>query len=432
MNGIWTETCKRLSQVLTPTAMETWFSECDIYDIDESRVILTAPDDFRCSVISSRFSAPVKNALHDLLCADFDLHVLTTEEAEKEMNGSFTDSSPIFEENEMFFDNFLVGESNILAFKAAMAIAAGDHKTYNSLFIYGNSGLGKTHLLSAVMHDFRKANPSGLIVYCRSDEFTNRMIRALQTRTMDEFRKEFRKADLLLIDDVEFIAGKQATQEEFYNTFNEIYHSGGSIVLTSDRPPRDLPLLEDRLKTRFEGGILAEVTAPDRKLRKDYICSRLRENSISLETSEVEYIADCCNGNFRQLSGVLKSIRAYYEILGTISHSHLEKTISGIVKTESRQLTPEKIIQETAHYFDIDKSQICGLSRERKSSAARQAAMYLCRDLLSMTLNDIGISFSNRDHATVAAAIRKARESELKDSRYAATLSDLRMNLKRI
>ena len=280
------------------------------------------------------------------------------------------------------------------------------------------------------MHEFRKNYPAKKIVYCRSEEFTNRMIKALLSKTMDAFRAEFRQADLLLIDDMEFIAGKESTQEEFYNTFNEIYHSGGSIILTSDRAPRELKTLEDRLRTRFEGGIIAEISSPEKSLRKDFITRDLQKSGIHLENEEIDYLVDCISDNFRQLSGALKSIHAYYDILGYISHIHLEKIVSCITNPDNRHLTPERIIKETATYFDIDDKQIRGLSRERRPSAARQIAMYLCRDLLSMTLTDIGKEFGNRDHATVSASIKKAQSNEQNDQQFTSSINDLRMNLK--
>ena len=322
VQDIWNEILKILSKKLTPTAIQTWFSECKAIDWDNSRLILCAKNDFTQSILSSRFSSVIKEALYDIFSSDCEVLILSGEDGlqdylEKKDPSSKNDMLP--EMQGFTFDRFIVGSSNRFAYAAAKAVS--EHpggQDYNPLFIYGNSGLGKTHLLFAIGQAIHEQYPKKIIAYVKGEDFTNRLINSLQNRKMQEFREEFRKVDLLLVDDIQFIAGKQSTQEEFFHTFNSIYEAGNQIVITSDRPPLEMSLLDDRLRTRFEGGVMADVQPPDLETRMVIIRNKAAQLGLILSEEAVSYIANNITANIRQLEGVIKKLTAYKEILNEV------------------------------------------------------------------------------------------------------------------
>ena len=431
MNQIWEEIRRILSKSLTSTAMETWFSGCKILEINDTEAVFVAADEFRKSVIEKRFTSSLKDALKELLCADYDVRIISGEEA-----GSFNtlrnrEAVSVSVNPEMDFDHFVVGESNRLAWSAAKKICDEENGSrYNPLFLYGGSGLGKTHLLNAIINEARSTGSMQKILYCRGDDFINRMCLALQEKKMPAFHEEFRSADLLLLDDVEFLAGKQATQEEVFNTFNSVIAGGGRVILTSDRPPKELTTLESRLKTRFEGGILAEIRSPDQETREKFIRRQVHDYGVAISDSDIAYIAENVTSNFRQISGAVKSICVYGDLLGSVTRASIDRVLSSVTQTGSLQITPGKIIQETARYFAVKEEQVRGSSRERKPLSARQTAMYLCRSMLSMTLSDIGDEFGKRDHATVMSSIKKVTSVVETDGYYKEAVNNIRLNLK--
>lgn len=430
MEQMWAEVKRILSNELTETCLKTWFSDCRIADIRDSVCIIIVPDEFRRTVMVRRFQPAIRHALQELLCADYELKMLLPDETDQCLSQQPSVKKQTVENTDYTFDRFIVGESNRLAYTAAAKIAAGkDSRMYNPLFVYGNSGLGKTHLLNAILNAVTASNPDKNVVYCRCEDFTNQMIRAIQEKKMEEFRKRYRQADYLLLDDIEFIAGKPSTQEEFFNTFCSIYESGGHIVLTSDRPPKDLSTLETRLRTRFESGIIAELGAPDLSMRKQFISETAKEFSCELSEENIACISEALTANFRQLKGAVKSICAYYDLNGSVTRECINRVLSSVTVPGSPRITSDRIIKETARYFSVEEKQIRGSSRERKPSAARQAAMYLCQTMLTMTLSEIGAEFGKRDHATVMASVRKAKAVSETDSIYSEALRNIRLNL---
>ena len=259
---IWNEIIKILSGQLTPTAITTWFSDCEPVEIEDCRLVLHTSTDFKRSIIVSRFGETIKAALSDLFSCDFDLIVLAGDEINDFVSKKKEENS-LPEMAGYTFDRFIVGNSNKFAHAAAVAVAERPGKTYNPLFIYGNSGLGKTHLLLAIGQAIHEREPNRKIAYVKGDEFTIQLVKSIKDGTAEEFRTKYRNVDLFLVDDIQFIAGKQQTQNEFFHTFNNIYEAGHQIVITSDRPPLEMSLLDDRLRTRFEGGLMADIQPPD-------------------------------------------------------------------------------------------------------------------------------------------------------------------------
>ena len=290
LNDIWQEIIRILSSQLTPTAITTWFSDCEPVEIDDCRLVLHTTTDFKRSIINSRFGDTIKAALSDLFSCDFDLLILAGDEINEYVNKKKDDNS-LPEMAGYTFDRFIVGNSNKFAHAAAIAVAENPGKAYNPLFIYGNSGLGKTHLLLSIGQAIHDRDPSKKIAYVKGDEFTIQLVKAIKDGTAEEFRTKYRNVDLFLVDDIQFIAGKQQTQNEFFHTFNNIYEAGHQIVLTSDRPPMEMSLLDDRLHTRFEGGLMADIQPPDFETRMAIIRNKAAQLGLLLSDDAVEYIA---------------------------------------------------------------------------------------------------------------------------------------------
>ena len=434
VQDIWNEILKILSKKLTPTAIQTWFSECKAIDWDNSRLILCAKNDFTQSILSSRFSSVIKEALFDIFSSDCEVLILSGEDGlqdylEKKNPSSKNDMLP--EMQGFTFDRFIVGSSNRFAYAAAKAVS--EHpggQDYNPLFIYGNSGLGKTHLLFAIGQAIHEQYPKKIIAYVKGEDFTNRLINSLQNRKMQEFREEFRKVDLLLVDDIQFIAGKQSTQEEFFHTFNSIYEAGNQIVITSDRPPLEMSLLDDRLRTRFEGGVMADVQPPDLETRMVIIRNKAAQLGLILSEEAVSYIANNITANIRQLEGVIKKLTAYKEILNeVITTESVKRAIEDVIRTGNDIPKPDKIIKETGRYYSISEEEIRGQNRSKLPAEARQVAMYLMRSLTNLSLKEIGEQFENRNHATVLSSIRKIEDVLKSDSSMAAKIRDISSNI---
>ena len=429
LNDIWAMVLQILSGQLTDTAISTWFDECEPVDIDGSRMVLKLNNDFKRGIVESRFSDMIKNALSEIFSCDFDLLILSSEELNDfQLKKKAENSLPEMEG--YTFDRFIVGGSNKFAHAAAMAVAENPGKNYNPLFIYGNSGLGKTHLLLAIGQSIHEKNPSKKIAYIKGDEFMNQMVKAIKNGTADEFRTKYRNVDLFLVDDIQFIAGKQATQDEFFHTFNNIYESGNQIVITSDRPPLEMSLLDDRLRTRFEGGLMADIQPPDLETRMAITRNKASQLGLLLSDDAVEYISNKITSNIRQLEGVIKKLTAYKEILDdVINIDSVKRAIMDVVKTGIYIPTPERIISETARYYGLSEADLRGQSRAKNIARARQISMYLMRSLTNLSLQDIGAEFEDRNHATVLSSIRKIEDMLDKDRAMNITIRDITSNI---
>ena len=404
-NDIWKMVLELLQKDLTQVTMDAWFSDLTAVEFQNDRFVLHTPDSFKQEIIEARYLDNIKSALHELFSADIDV-VITT--------GEFINNNQKKEKNaedEYTFKQFIVGSSNKFAHAAATAVANNPGRSYNPLFIYGQSGLGKTHLLYAIASAVRGTYPNDRIIYIKGEDFTNELINSIQTARVQEFRDKYRDSDVLLVDDVQFIAGKDSTQEEFFHTFNTLYESKKQIVLTSDRPPKEINLLEDRLKTRFEWGLIADIQPPDYETRIAII--RLKAESLGIElSSEInDYIATTITANVRQLEGTVKKIKALHELMGReIDKSLAEEAITDIFKENpGMKPTPEIILQEVSNFYTIPVEKLRGSGRSRDMVQPRQVAMYLVRKLTDYSLPEIGKVFS-RDHTTVLHSINKVEE----------------------
>ena len=430
LDDIWKAILDILSQNLTPTTINAWFSDCRPVEMEDCRLVLYTTKDFKRRIITDRFGTVIKAALHDLFSSDFDLLVLAGEEELNEYVSPKEKDSNLPEMEGYTFDRFIVGKSNEFAHAAALAVAQKPGKNYNPLFIYGNSGLGKTHLLLAIGQFISSHTPAAKIAYVKGDEFTIQMVKAIKEGTVDDFHTRYRDVDLLLVDDIQFIAGKRATQDEFFHTFNNIYEAGHQIVITSDRPPLEMSLLDDRLRTRFEGGLMADIQPPDLETRMAIARNKAAQLGLILSDEVIAYVAEQITANVRQLEGVIKRLTAYTELLGdspTIDTA--KKAIEDVIRDGDYIPTPEKIIRETAKYYNIKEEELTGQSRSKNTVMARQVSMHLMRTLTNLSLTAIGEQHGGRNHATVLSSIRKVEELLKSDPGMAGVIRDINSNI---
>ena len=427
---VWAKVLAYMENRLTATVISTWFDDAEVVELTEQKLVLFSPSEFRKNIIETRCMPHLKDAMQDLFQMDVQIEVLTGNELElyhsKNKKPEFLEYNPQFT-----FDRFVVGPSNRFAHAAAIAVANKPAEAYNPLFIYGPSGLGKTHLLYAIAGEINKHHPDYNIVYIKGDQFTVELIQALQEGRNQEFRNKYRNADLFLVDDIQFIAGKDSTQEEFFHTFNTLYENHRQIVLTSDRPPSELLRLEDRLKTRFEWGLIADINPPDYETRMAIIQNKSRSLGLDMPIEVSSYIAENITTNIRQIEGTVKKIKAYWELTGMeINVPNVSRAIKDMYKGKADTLpTPSLIISEVARFHNLDEDTLRGTQRNKGTAEARQLAMYLIRKMTNLSLPDTGREF-NRDHTTVIHAVKKV-ETALADAKNPLndTIRDITANI---
>ena len=432
ITDVWNSVLDILRQSVTETAMNTWFADCTPVELRDGRLTVCVPNDFKRGIINERFAESIRGALRELFSGNFELQILTKDELEEMEGEDGGESDPLPIVAGYTFDRFVVGPSNRFAHAAAVAVAEQRTKDYNPLFIYGNSGLGKTHLLLAIGHTIHSSDPSAKIAYIKGDEFTNQMIASLREGTAAEFRTKYRDVDLFLVDDVQFIAGKQATQEEFFHTYNNIYEAGHQIVITSDRPPIEMTKLDERLRTRFESGLMCDVQPPDVETRIAIIRNKATQLCMSLSDEVVEYIAESLTANVRQIEGVVNRLTAYRDLLNDdITIESVKRAIKDVIRMGEYLPTPDIIIEETARFYSLSPEEVRGQSRSKNVAMARQVAMYLIRTIIGSTipLTEIGKEFDGRNHATVLSSIRKVENLLRADPDMRATVRDISANI---
>ena len=404
---VWAKIISYLEERLSTLTISASFDDAEIVELNEEQLIIYSPNEFRRDTIVRRYTPYIQDALKDIFNSDAKLIVFGDEELAKFKAGNIKKSSMDF--NPQFtFDNFVVGPSNRFAHGAATAVSNTPGQTYNPLFIYGPPGVGKTHLLYAIANGIRKAKPDANIVYIKGDQFTNELIDAIKTGKNIEFRSKYREADMFLIDDVQFIAGKESTQEEFFHTFNKLYEEHKQIVMTSDRKPSDMLTLEDRLKTRFEWGLLADIQPPDYETRMAILKNKASQLGLKLDDEVCNYIAINITNNVRQIEGTVKKIMAYRDLNDMpMDLPNISRAIDDMFKVEGSALpTPNLIIAQVCKFYSLDEQVLRGTNKSKGTAEARQIAMYLVRKLTNLSLPDIGREFA-KDHSTVLYAIRK-------------------------
>ncbi len=420
----------RLEEDLSKTTINTWFDDTSAVALEVDTLLLHCPNDFKRSNIQDRFLPNIQEKLKDIFSSDIQVKLLSDEELL--LHQKKDDKKPVsmMDSNEYTFDTFIVGPSNRLACSAAKAVADAPGQSYNPLFIYGNSGLGKTHLLYAIAHVIRATHPSDRIIYIKGDDFINDFVEAVRTGKAGDFRIKYREADLFLVDDIQFVAGKVETQNEFFHTFNTLFESKKQIVLTSDRPPSEMAQLDDRLRTRFEWGLITDVQRPDLETRIAIIKNKALQLGLVFDDATSTYIAERITSNVRQLEGTVKKLKAQHDLeKKEITRELVDKTIQDMIRSDEFKITPDSIITEVCRYFQLEGSQIRGQSRNRDYVNARQIAMYLIQEMTELPLKKIGQSFDNRDHSTVLHSINQVKRQIKNDFDFAETIKAIKTNI---
>ncbi len=424
---VWSNIMELIRPEMTTTTMKTWFDDVRAVNLEGDCLQLATPSIFKRDIIVSRYTPMIRKALHELFSADMEVKVMTLEEMQ--------DSKPVSDflpgTEEYTFDRFVVGNSNKFAQAASLAVANNPGNSYNPLFIYGDSGLGKTHLLYAIAHTVHEKHPSFRIVYIRGDAFTNELITAIREGRNAEFRKKYRECDMFLMDDVQFIAGRDSTQEEMFHTFNSLYEMKRQIIFSADRPPQEMLRLDDRLRTRFSSGLPAKIDPPDYETRVAIIKSKANHVGVTLPTNLLELIAENITTNVRQIEGTVNKILAYQDLMGvSISKETVLRAMKDMFKDRSDTApTADIIIEEVCRFYNLEPDVLKGQGRGKVVSQCRQMAMYLTRRMTSLSLSEIGKEFGGRDHTTAMHSIERVEEMVKRDPEKSEILKDITANI---
>ena len=420
-NEILSEAKELLKGEISELSYKTWILPLEIGKIEDNKVILISDDSFKRDSVESRFKDLLENAFSIVLQKQCNISIIlkdSSDTQEKNINTTFSNInySKTYLNPNYSFDTFVVGDNNRFAHAASLAVAESPATAYNPLFIYGGVGLGKTHLLHAIGNEVLRNNKDFKILYVTSEKFTNDFINSLKDNNMDNFRNRYRNIDVLLIDDIQFIAGKDRLQEEFFHTFNTLRESGKQIVLSSDKPPRDIPLLEDRLKSRFEWGILADVSMADYEVRLAILRKKSDEKHAIIDDDILKNIAAKIDSNIRELEGVFNKIVAQASLTHTpVTFEMAEKAINDIIRQNSSVISIEYIQEVICNYFDITMKDLTSSQRSSNITFPRQIGMYICRILTNESFPKVGAAFGKRDHTTVMHAFKKIEQGIKED-----------------
>ncbi|AVQ46374.1 chromosomal replication initiator protein DnaA [Clostridium botulinum] len=441
MNTHLTETWEKAINIikgeLTEVSFNTWIKSINPISLENNSLKLAVPNDFTKGILESRYKDLIVNALKLLTSKKYniDFIVTTEEKMEENQKNHNNEKSNIVVNDEMStmlnpkytFDSFVIGNSNRFAHAASLAVAESPAKAYNPLFIYGGVGLGKTHLMHAIGHYILNNNPKSQVVYVSSEKFTNELINSIKDDKNVEFRNKYRNIDILLVDDIQFIAGKERTQEEFFHTFNALYEANKQIIISSDRPPKEIPTLEDRLRSRFEWGLIADIQAPDFETRMAILKKKADVEKLNIPNEVMVYIATKIKSNIRELEGALIRIVAFSSLTNKeISVDLASEALKDIISSkQTRQVTIDIIQEVVANYYNLKIEDLKSARRTRNIAFPRQIAMYLSRKLTDMSLPKIGEEFGGRDHTTVIHAYEKISNNLKKDESLQNAIKEL-------
>ena len=418
-----------LKDEVSTISYDTWIAPLGIDSINDDNIVFTATSDFQKDFIENKFNSLIFNTLRYITNREWTFSVIDISSKESSDASIITNKNSNVSDTELennhqtlnpkyTFETFVVGNNNRFAHAAALAVGKEPGKSYNPLFLYGGVGLGKTHLMQAIGNRILEDNPKSNVLYVTSEKFTNQLINAIKDSKTEIFRNKYRNIDVLLIDDIQFIAGKDRIQEEFFHTFNTLRENGKQIILSSDKPPRDIEFLEDRLKSRFEWGLLADISCPDYETRLAILRKKAQDENIVIDDSILSDIATKIDSNIRELEGVFNKIVARASLTHSPITIELAENIINEFKYESQKVISCDFIKETvSKYFSIDKDDLAGSKRSNDIAFPRQIAMYLCREIANMSFPQIGVEFGNRDHSTIMHGYNKiAKEIKEKNN----------------
>ena len=413
---------------LSDVRFDTWLKPLKVYDVSGNVVTIVASDQVRLSYINKNYKLPLQVTISEVTgMADCEVKFILPEdipakksasEATPDQNSRFKDRCEEANLNPKYtFNTFIVGSNNKLAQAAALAVAESPGNTYNPLFIYGGAGLGKTHLMHSIAHFIIENDDKSKVLYVTSEEFTNELIETIRNgnnTAMSKFREKYRNIDVLLIDDIQFIIGKESTQEEFFHTFNSLYSANKQIIISSDKPPKDMEILDERFRSRFEWGLIVDITLPDYETRMAILHKKEDMDGYNVSEDVIKYIANNIKSNIRELEGAFNKVVAYAKLeKKEVTLELAEQALKDIIApNENKQITAEYIISMVAEHFNVSTADLCGNKRSSKIVMPRQVAMYLCREILAIPLKNVGQYLGNRDHTTVMHGVEKI-EKEL-------------------
>lgn len=438
INEVWEKVLEIMQQSgISQTAFDVWIKNIEPRGIRDGEIVVCVNTDFMKTTLEDNYAGKLRAAVQTALGIPLGLRIVSRENAPAA--GTAAPVAPIQgngypagnADEEYTFDNFVVGSSNKFAHAASQAVASKPAGLYNPLFIYGGSGLGKTHLLCAICKEIQKNNPQALILYTKGETMTNELIEAIKTGTTAEFHAKYRQVDILLVDDIQFISGKQSTQEEFFHTFETLHSSGKQIVLTSDRPPREIATLEERLRSRFEMGLLADIQPPDLETRIAIIRRKAQVLDLPLQDDVTEYIANQLKSNVRQLEGVVKRMRAQYMLNNEQPNMITAQNAIRDIRNDNQPvpITVERIISEVARTMGVQPEDIRSGKHSAPISRARQVAAYVVREITNLPMKSIGAEFGGRDHSTIVYAIQKVETQMGQDASFKHTVTDIIKNI---
>ena len=442
LKNLWGKTLDIIKSELSEVSFNTWIKSCEPMSISSDTLKISVPNSFTQDILDKRYKDLVANSIKAVCSKLYTIEFIIMSEGydkEESKNSNSQTSKTIVVNDEMSstlnpkytFNSFVIGNSNRFAHAASLAVAESPAKAYNPLFIYGGVGLGKTHLMHAIGHYILDGNPNAKVVYVSSEKFTNELINAIKDDKNEEFRNKYRNVDILLIDDIQFIAGKERTQEEFFHTFNALHDANKQIILSSDRPPKEIPTLEDRLRSRFEWGLIADIQVPDFETRMAILKKKADVENLNVANEVMGYIATKIKSNIRELEGALIRIIAYSsltnrEVTVDLATEALKDIIS---KKQGKHVTIDSIQDVVSSYFNLRVEDLKSQRRTRNVAYPRQIAMYLSRKLTDMSLPKIGEEFGGRDHTTVIHAYEKISENLKTDDSLQHTINDITKKL---
>lgn len=439
---IWEKALNIMKSELPEISYNTWLKGIEPLFLDNDKLILGVPNDLTKNILEARYQNLISNALKLVYSKKLNLEFLINNEETNNILQNMKNKSKLNTSKNLHddvnsplnpkytFDTFVIGSGNRFAHAASLAVAESPSKSYNPLFIYGGVGLGKTHLMHAIGHYVLSNNPNLKVLYVSSEKFTNELINSIKDKDNAAFRNRYRNIDILLIDDIQFIAGKEMTQEEFFHTFNDLYESNKQIIISSDRPPKEIPTLEDRLRSRFEWGLIADIQPPDFETRIAILKKKADIENLNISNDVMAYIANKIQSNIRELEGALIRVVAYSSLTNSeVSVDLTEEALKDIISNKSKKITVELIQDVVASYYNLRPEDFKSKRRTRNVAFPRQIAMYLTRKLTDLSLPRIGDEFGGRDHTTVIHAFDKITNDLEKDDRLKETIQEINKKL---
>jgi|OM-RGC.v1.002424826 chromosomal replication initiator protein len=436
VKNIWEELLISIKNKVSQQSYDLWINSLNPIGLHNNVLTIEVSDNFTKDWINDRYYPLLKSNLRNVLKTDTDIQFILAAEVENYLSQHSLEKVEEAKEDIEYntnhikskytFDTFVVGDSNRFAHAACFAVAESPAKSYNPLFIYGGVGLGKTHLMHAIAHYILTQGTGSKVVYVTSEKFTNELINSFRDDQTIKFRNKYRSMNILLIDDIQFLAGKERTQEEFFHTFNTLYEANKQIIISSDRPPKEIPTLEDRLRSRFEWGLITDIQAPDYETRIAILRKKAQVDKLYIPDEVINFIATKIKSNIRELEGCLIRIIAYASFTKKEMNVELaEQVLKDILNPKTKQITVELIQKSIAEHFEIKSEELKAKNRSRTISHPRQIAMYLARELTDLSLPKIGEAFGGRDHTTVLHAHEKIKEQIKKDGKLENTLKEL-------